>query len=106
MLICKTNKPLIVSKNMSLLIHYTTYQCLSGEDCQTESGQKCIFPFNYEGTTYHKCTSVDNDQPWCAYEVDSEGTLVDDEWENCDNTCYLGKHTKFVYDIEEGYYHQ
>ena len=61
-----------------------------GDVCRTENGQKCIFPFNYEGTTYNTCTSVDNDQPWCAYEVDSDATLVEGEWENCDNTCYLG----------------
>ena len=58
-----------------------------GDDCRTENGQKCIFPFNYEGTTYDKCTSDDNDQPWCAYEVDSSGTLIEDEWGNCDAAC-------------------
>ena len=81
---------------------YAIHQCLSGDDCQTEGGQRCIFPFDYEGTTYHKCTSVDNDQPWCAYEVDSEGILVEDEWDNCGNTCYPGKYIAFafVYDID------
>ena len=60
--------------------------------CTTEYGQKCIFPFIYDDITYSECTSVDNDHPWCAYEVDSEGTLVGDEWENCaaSCTCNLG----------------
>ena len=68
-----------------------------GDGCRTVAGQKCILPFNYEGTTYSECTSVDNDQPWCAYEVDSEGNLVEGEWENCGNTCYLGMYTVDVY---------
>ena len=60
-----------------------------GDDCRTENGQKCIFPFDYQGKTYHKCTSndYDNDQPWCAYEVDRTGTLIEDEWGNCDAAC-------------------
>ena len=59
-----------------------------GYDCQTENGQTCIFPFNYKGTTYHQCPSVDNNVPWCAYEVDSAGTLVEGEWGNCTATCF------------------
>ena len=95
----KPDKPLIIHIKKyisSLVIH----QCFS--DCQTEGGQSCIFPFDYEGITYHECTSVDNDQPWCAYEVDSEGLLVGDEWENCGNTCYIGKFIAFafLYDID------
>ena len=57
------------------------------DDCKTENGKKCIFPFNYEGTTYSACTSVGSDHPWCAYEVDSDRNLVGDEWENCDAAC-------------------
>ena len=56
----------------------------------TENGMKCIFPFHYQGNTYFECTSDDHDKPWCAYEVDNDGNLVDDEWENCYNSCDLG----------------
>ena len=61
------------------------------DGCETENGQKCIFPFNYDGTTYSECTSVDHDRPWCAIQtpltVDIDGNLVDEEWGNCDSTC-------------------
>ena len=33
--------------------------------CGTDNGP-CVFPFNYDGTSYSKCTTIDHDQPWCA----------------------------------------
>ena len=58
----------------------------TGDDCQTVKSQICIFPFNYKGTAYHECTSVDHVTTWCAYEVDSNRDLVDKKWANCDPT--------------------
>ena len=78
----------------------TSYTCISKifffpvDDCETENGKKCIFPFNYNGATYSACTSVDGAHPWCAYEVDSDRNLVGEgkikgeaKWENCDAAC-------------------
>ena len=50
--------------------------------CQAESGEPCIFPFKYSGTTYTSCTSVDNDQPWCSTGNDEDGNY--DTYGNCD----------------------
>ena len=45
--------------------------------------KSCVFPFNYNGTTFFDCTSVDHDQAWCSTEVDEEGNLVGGQWGNC-----------------------
>ena len=29
-------------------------------------GTECVFPFQYKGVTYDRCTSEDVYQPWCA----------------------------------------
>ena len=40
-------------------------------DCTTTAGQTCQFPFIYLNTTFTSCTSVNDNAPWCATEVDS-----------------------------------
>ncbi|XP_078483553.1 MAM and LDL-receptor class A domain-containing protein 1 isoform X3 [Ciona intestinalis] len=32
----------------------------------TGSGQRCAFPFTYNGKTYHTCTYDDSDMAWCS----------------------------------------
>ena len=70
----------------------STYKYFSVDDCPTENGNTCIFPFHYKGKTHHECTSIDHDQPWCASEVDIDGNSIDGKRENCDAicTCKLG----------------
>ncbi|XP_078374929.1 epididymal sperm-binding protein 1-like [Oculina patagonica] len=36
----------------------------------TGDPRNCVFPFNYDGKTYNKCTYADsgNNYPWCAYD--------------------------------------
>merc|ERR1712083_1161937 len=55
----------------------------------TAGGQRCIFPFNYEGQSYSSCTDKgsENGKPWCALEVDSNDNVVSGKWEDCDSTC-------------------
>ena len=36
------------------------------QSCYTVEGNECVFPFKYKGVEYHKCTSEDVYQPWCA----------------------------------------
>ena len=61
----------------------------------------CIFPFTYYGITINECiispttagppttagslTRWLDDSPWCATEVNDDGSLK--EWKNCDETC-------------------
>jgi len=57
--------------------------------CLTSLGNHCVFPFEYEGQTYNQCTSVgsENGRAWCATQVDSEGKVVRNKWEDCEHSC-------------------
>ena len=52
-------------------------------------GQDCVFPFKYKGTTYTTCTQAEssNGAAWCATEVDTEGVVVNNKWQDCDQGC-------------------
>ena len=54
-------------------------------DCRTEQGISCVFPFTYRGVTYKTCTTAesDNNKAWCATQVDSEGVVVNNKWQDC-----------------------
>merc|ERR1711915_679116 len=54
--------------------------------CLTLSGTKCVFPFKYEGVEYYRCTYAASPVPWCATMVDSNGTVVINNWGDCANT--------------------
>ena len=43
-------------------------------------GADCVFPFKYKSKTYHACTTVDRDQPWCATKQDY---WYHKQWGNC-----------------------
>ena len=43
----------------------------------------CIFPFNYNGTTFTDCTTADHDKLWCPTKVDDEKNTIEDQWGNC-----------------------
>ena len=59
--------------------------------CITSSGPKpnvaCVFPFIYKDKMYHRCISVDHNQPWCATKVNNDGSLAGAHWGNCDTNC-------------------
>ena len=58
--------------------------------CHTYLGNKCIFPFKFNGTTFTKCEQDKNSQKaltWCATEVDKEGEMVQGKWEYCHSGC-------------------
>ena len=66
--------------------------CKTPQGCLTESGAEpgklCVFPFNFKGTFYFECTTVENgDQPWCSVEVDSDGNHIGGKWGNCSSNC-------------------
>ena len=68
---------------------------MSGGTCTTSSAygnsiptKQCIFPFKYDGKTYHECASVESSHgPWCSYEVDNFGNAVIGKWGVCDAGC-------------------
>jgi len=56
--------------------------------CLTLAGERCVFPFKYNGKEYHKCTSDNSPTPWCSTLVDNNGTTVTNRWGDCDtDTC-------------------
>jgi len=60
--------------------------------CGTKDGpvanKPCVFPFNYGGTKYSKCTTEGNKgKLWCSTEVDAFGDYVKNKWGNCDSNC-------------------
>merc|ERR1712226_498753 len=52
--------------------------------CSTHTGDKCVFPFSYQGVEYYRCTYADSPTPWCATQVDSAGVVVTNKGGDCD----------------------
>ena len=53
--------------------------------CSVLGARQCKFPFTYDGKTYSKCTSKNHVVPWCATELDDEGSMKNkNTWGNCD----------------------
>ncbi|XP_040582863.1 72 kDa type IV collagenase [Lepeophtheirus salmonis] len=58
---------------------------LNGQ-CTTTNGDNCIFPFNYNGVRYVKCTNVDyGNTLWCATSLFSNGDAQG--YGTCANNC-------------------
>jgi len=62
----------------------------------------CQFPFIFEGRTYSKCTTVksENNKPWCATQVDSDGQVVRGKWEDCEENCDEFCDDSFLFNVE------
>lgn len=63
-----------------------------GLECKTNSGPKpnklCVFPFTFQGLENFECATIEHNQPWCPTEVYENGSYVDGQWGNCDNSCF------------------
>ena len=63
--------------------------------CSTISGKTpnlpCVFPFEFEGTTYHSCSWEDGTR-WCSTKVDENGQHLKGNWGNCESNCPMGCH--------------
>merc|ERR1719189_2853266 len=48
--------------------------------------RRCVFPFQYRGVLYQRCTSdhSSNGEQWCATSVARDGEVVRGEWGDCD----------------------
>jgi len=57
--------------------------------CRTIKGQRCAFPFIYKGVTHNTCTKTDsvNGAFWCATELQPDGRVVNQKWEDCNDRC-------------------
>ena len=44
--------------------------------CLTTEGERCIFPFMFNGQKYNQCTYTNSPTPWCATMLDSNGTAI------------------------------
>lgn len=44
----------------------------------TGNGQRCVFPFTYNGVSYNTCIRDDHDRPWCSTTQEYAGY-----WGNC-----------------------
>jgi len=64
-------------------------RCLRQCECKSKQGKQCVFPFTYKGETHNKCTDADseNGSVWCATEVDEDGEVVRNTWEDCEEGC-------------------
>ena len=63
-------------------------------ECTTEDGVKCIFPYYYEGEKTTACRQTWRDiKPWCATRVDENDAFIDDSsaWDWCASTCPITK---------------
>ena len=72
--------------------------------CAINDGSACVFPFQYDGTSYSHCTTKDHDQLWCATEVDANGDYVEGSWENCNGNCGTSKTSFVSVSLCENYY--
>lgn len=64
-------------------------RCLRKCECKTAQGLSCVFPFKYRGLEYNACTDVgsENEAVWCATEVDNNGEVIKNTWQDCDEGC-------------------
>eukprot|EP01052_Picozoa_sp_SAG31_P058616 SAG31_NODE_18009_length_650_cov_0.426497_1_plen_202_part_10 len=79
--------------------------CSDCQDCETlpppldESDQPacgCVFPFNYQGTWYNACTSVNFDRPWCSTIAHTDLARPHSgykHWNSCAEVCAVGLRT-------------
>ena len=74
------------------------------QGCATKDGQSCVFPFQYDGTSYSNCTTYNHDQLWCATEVDANGEYIGGQWGDCNSNCGTSKTSFVSLSLCENYY--
>lgn len=62
-------------------------QCfVSTIETPTTPSKRCVFPFQYKGSLYQRCTSdhSTNGEQWCSTSVTRDGSVIVGEWGDCD----------------------
>jgi len=62
-------------------------QCfVSTLETSSSPSRRCVFPFQYKGVLYQRCTSdhSTNGAQWCATSVARDGSVITGEWGDCD----------------------
>jgi len=62
-------------------------QCfVSTIETSKDPSKRCVFPFQYKGSLYQRCTSdhSSNGEQWCATSVTRDGSVIVGEWGDCD----------------------
>ena len=75
---------------------------ISTVQTETKDSRRCVFPFEYKGKVYLKCTSdhSSNNREWCGTEVKASGEVVDGKWGDCDKESVVCYTTKVVVEKE------
>ena len=72
--------------SVNIFTHFSLFSETSSVRCGVETnggnGENfcCVFPFNYRGVDYFRCTTTDAEEPWCSVtrNYDRDGL-----WGNC-----------------------
>jgi len=74
--------------NILYLVIFVVRSIIS-QICQTEDGDKCIFPFVYKRKTFFGCTQFEapDTRPWCSTKVNARGEHVASQFGHCSDTC-------------------
>ena len=93
------NRTCIANILISLLMMIFLIRGTDSLPCRTSNNHICIFPFEYRGTVYTKCTFDEIEdtnwkqrhpkqrRPWCAYEVNEEDNNEMEKWDFCNEHC-------------------
>ncbi len=58
---------------------------------QSNLSKPCIFPFEYDGKIYQGCSTANESEPWCPTEVYPNGTMNDNHYGVCDESCSIDR---------------
>jgi hypothetical protein len=58
-------------------------KCGSSTAASDDVPSQCVFPFKYNGKIYSKCTTIESEIPWCAWDDEYR----DGRWNYCGSMC-------------------
>ena len=62
---------------------------MNTDECKTEDGGLCKFPFYYKGEYKDGCTMEDSEQYWCPTKISSDSSDEWKEWGYCTSSCVI-----------------
>lgn len=72
--------------------HWTCEACNGGipttkEQCTTVEGEKCVFPFKFDGVKHHECILGGFPTPWCSTRTDGVHIGGKGYYGDCSSKC-------------------